>query len=285
MSTAKQSPVSNLLLGLLEVSERVGPAPKPGSPADIETQAFARPQSVSTAFSQGVVATEAAMDHLHALDLLIAAQESALAPWTCARGLLEASATATWLLDTRIHTTERVGRSMAIRYATLMAQRKLANADGNTALVSTIDRRVEEVADIATQLGYPPISDKNGHRISIGHQKPSITDLIDQQFDLQNVYRIFSGVAHCDTVTVSQLGFETLDAAPAGGIVKRLTVDRDVQRMLLAKAVEIYARAVWLHMVQYGCDLTDAATILEVAYSRCGLDDRDDVRFWEAHDP
>lgn len=280
MSTAKQSPVSDLLLGLREVRERGGPAPKPGSPADIERQAFARPESVATAFSQGVVATEAAVDHLHALDLLIAAQESALATWTCARGLLEASATATWLLDTRIDATERVGRSMAIRYATLMAQRKLANADGNAALVSTIDRRVEEIADIATQLGHPPISDTHGRRISIGRQKPSITDLIDQQFDLQKVYRIFSGVAHCDTVTVSQLGFETIDAAPSGGIVKRLAVDRDVQRMLLAKAVEIYACAVWLHIVQYGRDLTDAATILEVAYSRCGLDDRDDVRFW-----
>lgn len=282
MSTAKQSPVSDLLLGLLEVRGRVGPAPKPGSPADMERQAFARPESVATAFSQGVVATEAAVDHLHALDLLIAAQESALAPWTCARGLLEASATATWLLDTRIDATERVGRSMAIRYATLMAQRKLANADGNAALVSTIDRGVEEVADIATRLGYPPIGDKNGRRISIGRQKPSTTALIDQQFDLQKVYRIFSGVAHCDTVTVSQLGFETPDAASSGGIVKTLAVDRDVQRILLAKAIEIYARAVWLHIVQYGCDLTDAATILEVAYSRFGLDDRDDVRFWRS---
>ena len=76
---------------------------------------------------------------------------------------------------------------MAMRYETLMAQRKLANVDGTAALVSEIDRRVEEIARIAMQLGYPPINDRNGRRISIGRQKPSITDMIDQQLDLQKV--------------------------------------------------------------------------------------------------
>ena len=279
---AKPSPVRDLLRGLLEIRERVGPAPKSGSPADVEKQAFARPESVATAFLGGLVATEVAMDHLFALDLLIASGESALAPWTCSRGLLESSATATWLLDTRINVTERVGRSMAIRYATFMAQRTLANVDGDAELVATIDHRVEEVADIATQLGYPPILDKIGRRLSIGRQKPSITNLIDQQFDLQKVYRILCGVAHCDTVTVSQLGFETVVGVETDGIVKRLAVDHAMQSMLLAMGVEVYARAVWLHMVQYGCNLTDAARLLDTAYGMLGLDDRDDVRFWRS---
>ena len=205
---ATDSPVSELLLALREVRQRVGPSPKPGSRADTEMQTFARPESVATAFSQGVLATEVAVDHLHALDLLVVAQESSLAPWTCARGLLEAAATATWLLDIRIDATEQVGRSMAMRYETLMAQRKLANVDGTAALVSEIDRRVEEIARIAMQLGYPPINDRNGRRISIGRQKPSITDMIDQQLDLGKIGQIFSGIARCDTVTVSQLQFE-----------------------------------------------------------------------------
>jgi hypothetical protein len=279
---SKPSPVSDLLGGLLEVRERVGPTPKSGSPADVEKQTFARPKSVATAFSQGLVATEAAMDHLHALDLLISSGESAMAPWTCSRGLLEASATATWLLDAQIDVTERVGRSMAIRYATLMAQRKLANVERDAGLLAAIDRRVDEIADIAAQLGYQPVTDANGRRMSIGRQKPTITDLIDQQFDLQVVYRILSGVAHCDTVTVSQLGFGTVEDIQPDGVMKRLGVDHAVQSMLLAKGVEIYARAVWMHMVQYGCDLADAARLLEVAYNRCGLDDRDDVRFWRS---
>ena len=97
MSAISKSPVSTMLLTLLKVRETGGPAPKIGSPTDIEMKPFPRPESIATAFSQGLVATEAAADHLHPLDMLIAAHESALAPWTCARGLLEASATATWL--------------------------------------------------------------------------------------------------------------------------------------------------------------------------------------------
>ena len=277
---ATSSPVSELLLGLLKIRESVGGSPKAGSRADTEIRAFPRPESVATAFSQGLVATEAAVDHLHGLDLLVVAQDSSLAPWTCARGLLEAATIATWLLDTQIDTTERVGRSLAMRYETLIAQRKLANADQNPTLVAKIDRRVDNIAGIASQLGYPPINDRNGNRIGIGRRKPGITDLIEKQFDLQNVYRIFSGVAHCDTVTVSQLGFETLGSSASGGVVKRLDVNREIQRNLLAKGVELCSRALWLHMVQYGCDLTSAAPILEAAYTKCGLADRDDVRFW-----
>jgi hypothetical protein len=169
---------------------------------------FARPESVATAFSQGLVATEAAADHLHALDLLTLAHGPVLAPWTCARGLLEASAIATWLLNTRIDAVERVGRSMALRYGTLKEQRKLAEDDGNVTAAAEIDQRIDEVDAIAVQLSYPPVNDKNGRRISIGRYKPSITDLVDQEFDLKKVYRIFSGVAHCDIVTASQLGFK-----------------------------------------------------------------------------
>jgi hypothetical protein len=281
-SESIQSPVSTLLLTLLQVRERGGLEPQTGSPADREMKTFARPESVATAFSQGLVATEAAADHLHALDLLIAAHDSALAPWTCARGLLEASATATWLLDTRIDAGERVGRSMALRYATLREQRKLAEGDGNFTAAAQIDQRIDEIDAIAAQLGYPPVNDKKGRRISIDHYKPSITDLVDQQFDLEKVYRIFSGVAHCDIVTASQLGFKMLEPSPSGGLVKRLAVNRDLQRLLLANAVAVYARPVWLEIVQYGRDITAAARALEEAYHACGLDDRSDIRFWRS---
>ena len=200
------SPVSTLLISLLQVREKDGLQPQTGSPADREMKTFTRPESVATAFSQGLVATEAAADHLHALDLLITAHSSALAPWTCGRGLLEAAATATWLLDTRIDARERVGRSLALRYATFTEQRKLAQDDGNVTAAAQIEQRIDEVDAIAGQLGYPPVNDKNGRRIGIGRYKPSITDLVDQQFDLKKMYRIFSGVAHCDIVTASQLG-------------------------------------------------------------------------------
>ena len=67
-----------------------------------------------------------------------------------------------------------------------------------------------------------------------------------------------------------------------GGLVKRLAVNRDLQHLLLANGVAVYARAVWLEIVQYGRDITAAARALEEAFNVCGLDDRSDVRFWRS---
>ena len=53
---------------------------------------------------------------------------------------------------------------MALRYATLKEQRKLAEEDGNVAGVAKIDQRIDEIAAIAAQLGYPPVNDKKGRR-------------------------------------------------------------------------------------------------------------------------
>ena len=64
--------------------------------------------------------------------------------------------------------------------------------------------------------------------------------------------------------------------------MKRLAVDSDVRRLLLANAVAVYARPVWLEIVQYGRDISAAAQALEEAYHACGLDDRSDVRFWRS---
>lgn len=272
--------VEKLLTELLKVRQVVGPSPAVGSPAYKERAEYKRPESVQTAFTHGSVAVESAGDHLFALDLLINSSQSALAPWTCARGLLEAAALARWLLDVNINAEERVGRSMALRYATLREQRKLAQEDSDASIVTVIDHRLEEIATIASDLGYQPINDKNGNRISIGRQKPKITDLVGQQLDAKSIYRILSGVAHCDQSTVRQLGFAPVGPSPSGGIVMESVVSHKVQQQLRSKAIDIYAHAVWPHIVQFGVDLVAAANVLENAYSACGFRDDESVRFW-----
>ncbi len=276
----ESSPIPFLLAELLTVREAVGSVPSAGSPADVEERSFARAESVRTAYSHGLVAVESAADHLFALDSLIDGRQSALAPWTCARGLLEASALATWLLDPAIDAEERVGRSMAVRYETLREQRKLAQEDDSGSLVAAIDRRVDEITTVASQLGYPPINDRHGNRIGIGRPKPNITDLVTQQLGARKIYRILSGVAHCDPTTVSQLGFAPLEPSPSGGIVKRLAANPEAQGLLRAQALDVYAHAVWPQIVQYGADRAAAAVALDKGYDACGLANTESVRFW-----
>src|SRR6267142_5737106 len=108
MTSLPQSPVRDLLRELQGVLRATGISPKVGSPADQEIRAFLRPVSVKTALSQANTALAASADHLEALDRLVGEAQYAIAPWTCARGVLEATAIATWLLDSKIDTKERV---------------------------------------------------------------------------------------------------------------------------------------------------------------------------------
>ena len=153
MTSLSQSPVRDLLRELQSVLSATGISPKVGSPADQEIRAFSHPISIKTALSQANIALATSADHLEALDRLVGEAQYAVAPWTCARGVLEAAAIATWLLDTTIDATERVGRSFALRFTTLQEQRKMANAAGDNQKVQTIDKRIESIETMATQLG------------------------------------------------------------------------------------------------------------------------------------
>jgi hypothetical protein len=283
MTSLSQSPVRDLLRELQSVLKATGTSPKAGSPADREIRTFLRPVSVKTALSQANTALEASADHLEALDRLVSEVRYAVAPWTCARGVLEAAAIATWLLDTTIDATERVSRSLALCFSTLQEQRKLANAAGDSQKVQAIDKQIENIEAMAIQLGYSPLRDSRGRRTGIGQVKPSITDLVQQQFfDFGNFYRMLSRVAHSDSVVVSQLGFMQTGALTSDGVVAQRAVPQEIQSLLLANTVAIHTRGVWLRVVQYGCDAAETAVILEKRYDQLDLANTDTVRFWRS---
>ena len=282
MASLSQSPVRDLLRELQSVLSATGISPKVGSPADQEIHAFSHPAYIKTTLSQANIALATSADHLEALDRLVGKAQYAVAPWTWARGVLEAAAIATWLLDTTIDAMERVGRSLALRFATLQEQRKMANAAGDKQKVQTIDKRIESIEAMSTQLGYSPLRDSKGRRTGIGQVKPSITDLVQQQFDFGKLYRVLSGVAHSDAAVVSQLGFMKTGEHTPDGVVAQRAVPKEIQSLLLANAVAIYTRGVWLRVVQYGCDAAETAVILEKRYDQFDLANTDAVRFWRS---
>jgi hypothetical protein len=276
------SPVRDLLKKLQNVLEATGTSPKADSPADQEIRTFLRQESIKTALTQANRALEASADHLEALDRLVGEAQYALAPWTCARGVLEASAISTWLLDTTIDAKERVSRSLALLFSTLQEQRKSAHALEETQKVQSIDIEIEKFENIAIELGYLPVKNKKGRRIGIGQEKPKITDLVQQQFNFSDVYRMLSGVAHSDSSVVSQLGFIQTGTLIPVGIITQRAVPQEIQGLLLANAVAIHTRGVWLRIVQYGCDAVKTAVILEKGFNQIGLLDTDAVRFWRS---
>ena len=255
--------------------------PVPGAPADAEMKAFVRSESVQTAYSYGLIALESAGDHLAAYDALVLMQAFSMAPLTCLRGLLEAAAVASWQLDPSIGVRDRVARNLALRFATLTMQRKVANAKSDTAGVHTVDTKIECLEELAIELGYLPIRDKKGRRDGVGCRKPNVSDMLESEFDFRSAYRPLSALAHADPIALFQVGFSGVERA-SGVAFARKAVNTQLQRDLLASATLLYARPVWYHVLQFGRDSNQAARLLESASDELGLANTNDVRFWRA---
>ena len=282
MNKEEQSPVRGFLGDFCRLFEAAPSYPHPAdnSPLNVEMQFFPRPESVRTAYSLAGVVIESAADYLKALDSLVRAKDYAVAPWTCARGVLEGVALATWLLDKDIDAKERVSRSLSIRFTTLRQQEKMARSDGDNTNVRKCQDRIKEIEDVAVNLGFSPLRNNRGRRTCIAQSLPPITELIRRQIDKEGLYRVLSGLAHSDYVSIMQLASAPIDYGQCQDNVMGLAIHHNRLDILLADTAAIFARGVWLRTIQFGCDAAEAAIILETRYNELELPDTNEVRFW-----
>jgi len=117
MEIKTNTPVSIFLKKISIYLDNCGVDPLPGSPAEKEIREFLRSESIQTAFSIASQSLIAANDYFKALDTLVYHKFFSVAPWTCARGMIEAAAISTWLFDKSIDSKERVSRSLSLRFA------------------------------------------------------------------------------------------------------------------------------------------------------------------------
>jgi len=173
-----------------------------------------------------------------------------------------------------------VSRSLALRFSTLIQQRKIASAEGDTTKVAAIDGRLDVVEGIAVSLGFTQIRNKNGVRVGIGQRKPQITELAESEFDFHNVYRFLSSVAHCDSAVITELGFKKVATDAEGQPLLQRDVSQEQLTLVLGNALMLYVRPLWMQVTQYGFNRPRAAEILERAYGQSGLADTNVLRFW-----
>ncbi len=274
------TPVARFLKKISIYLDDCGLDPLPGSLAEKEMRSFPRTESIQTAFSIGSQALIAANDYLKALDTLVDQKIFSVAPWSCARGLIEAASLCTWIFEKSIDTKERVSRSLSLRFASLNEQIKLARYDSNHELVEQIDRRIEEIENIAVGLGYDLVRDRNDRRIGIGQKKPSITALAEKQFGHEKLYRILSGMAHSTYTTLTSLSFKRENKDRKSGAVIREAVPITYQAMLVSQAATIFVKCLWLKIIHYGFDAAKAAVLFEKLYDDLKLSDQNNNRFW-----
>jgi hypothetical protein len=282
MGKNDMTPVSNFLRKLFVFLEDAGFDPIDNSPAAIEIQSYSRPESVRTAFSQAAQLFISATDYFDALDSLVGMEKFAMAPWSCARGMIESSAISTWLFEMGIGPEERVSRSLSLRYVALYEQQKMAKHDGDSKTVQEIKDRIESIEKLAIKLGFPVLRDKNKQRTGIAKIKPSMTTLIEKQFKGETLYRILSGMAHSNYTSLTTLSFIKTDFERPQGTLLIRAVPTHIQSELVTHAATIYAKCVWLRTIQFGFDTAPIAILLEELYDDLKLADANSARFWKA---
>ena len=185
-----------------------GDIPIPNSQADLETKLFQRPESVATAYAQAGILFESAADYCMALIKTLTEPAQTIAPWGCARSVVETSVLATWLWDSKVNAHQRVQRSLAFRHEGLLQQLKLAKVSKGLLDQEKAISRIKEAERVALELGMARVSNIKGRKsIVLDLKMPTITDIVTQTFDKEQNYRMLSAMIHGHSWALRSLGF------------------------------------------------------------------------------
>ena len=248
----------------------------PGSQADKELLKFKRRESVISAYGQGTMLIEVAADHLMAFTKTLSEPIQTIAPWTCVRAMLEASAIASWIFDPSLDASTRVQRSFALWHEGLSQQVKFGRARGDDADTAKVLARINEVESQALALGYPRVQNKNGDRIGIGQQMPAITEIIRDVLNEEAAYRLLSAMAHAHHWALQQLSFQEADkltiqfadddSSDEAVLILKKHLDPISIAYLCLRVARSLAIPVWYKCQLFGWDTTNLKGIFNAAF-------------------
>lgn len=253
----------------------------PGSPACLESQSFIRAGSIDNIVTLAGLLVEAAADEIQSFTRLTVPPVQTKSPFTCVRSSLESSALAAWLLDPDIDANERVKRSMAYLYEGLVQQRRLINLDRlsetiESTDVAKIELLLDELANQATQMGFDPIHDKKGRRISVGTRFPKLTELIGQELDQEKAYRLLSAAAHSHMWALVQFSFNQVpgdrdDQTRPGHRALEKALSTRAWVYLCVEAISAFAMVHRRRFSYLGWDVTALDMLLRELFNDLGL--------------
>lgn len=255
--------------------------PAIGSKAEREQSAPPFHDLAKDTHYSGILSLESAADHLMLFADAFVAPAKTLAPWTCARGLLESCALAHWFLDPTIDARTRVQRSFAFRYLGFVEQGKLFTATKDVANVAFVQQRMTKAEKDALALGYAPVTNKKGRVDAFGMRMPSITTLIETTLGNESEYRLLSAIAHGHHWATQQVGFEVTEIETAPGqvtIALEKSVLPNFVLFVAAIAVTSYTRALYQLWRLYSWDKPEIESHFEKTYDKLRYTDA--LRFW-----
>lgn len=262
-----------------------GYQPLPGSPAERDLKAFAQVESMHTAHAQAWMLVEWTADQLTAFLKTVTNPVETIAPYTCVRSLLEASALTCWIIEPHLAAHSRVARSLALRYEGVEQQMKWARSIGEDP--SKAAKRLNDIANSATAMGFAPVNNRKGERMGAGIKWPGVTEIVRDALGKEGLYRLLSAVAHGHHWATQRLGF-ALDAsqdatsAITGHRLRGMTKEPNVMGMgmLAFESALALARVAWYQSLYLGWDCHSMEALLETGFDELGANEA--VRFWRA---
>jgi hypothetical protein len=255
-----------------EFFESQGLDPNSNSTATKELQAFKRPKSLSTAYSQGISLIDVAADHLMAFTKTITEPAQSIAPWTIARSVLEASALSSWLLDTKINSYERVKRSLALRHEGLSQEAKFIQSIGQSTEI--VNKRIEEVELIAEGLGFSKLRNKKNERTGIGQVMPNVTEIVRETFNEESYFRLYSAMAHSHHWAYFQLSYRKADEITSqenNAVLVEKHLSLEFVWRLCEKVAHYFSQPITYKCKLYGFDLDSMNTIIGDVFKGIGV--------------
>lgn len=247
--------------------------PLAGSKAAKELAEFSRPESIGTAYSQGMVLIEVAADYVFAVTRTLTKPAETIAPWACARGVLETSALAVWLLDTGIDANERVKRSLAFHYEGLDQLKKFMQSTGHKIDPRAIISRMGELEQVALGLGFGRVAGEKGKRVGVGQVMPSTTQIVTKMLNKEQDYRLMSAMVHAHPWALQLYGFVkthqnqmVFDNVKGTYLEKHLSVDSIF--FLCIESVTSLFQALLMNFNLFGWDARPLAIVADNAVKK-----------------
>ncbi|RPI76186.1 MAG: hypothetical protein EHM45_13685 [Desulfobacteraceae bacterium] len=241
-----------------EIDRLSSQTPKPNSPADREIISYPNKKLIQEAFLRGILLVTIAKQNFTELESLVVQKLYPIAPYICARSLLESAAVATWLLCDEINSKDRINRYFSYCYTNLIEQRKYFHYIGNTQKENKARIKISDLEVKAINAGSDVKKDKKNEIKYIGCPFPNKTSLIENQFKVPDRYRVLSGIAHGTQSFIWAHCFKKI-RDPNGGEIGYFAVNLDDQKILLKGGIKFLEKVVLLHHKQFGCNL-DATT-------------------------
>jgi len=255
----------------------------PDAPAQLEIASYSDPEIMRTAYSQGGMLVDVALDHLMGLSKTLTEPVEVFTPWVCVRAVFESSALAAWFLEPGITGAERAKRSFAFRFEGLTQQLKFLQAwKTKSADIEGLKRQIEELEETAFRLGMDRLRDRKGKRMGIGMPMPSVTELITSVFHDEPSYRLQSAMAHGHHWALQQLGYRVHENDDGKSDYVMLTkhISAAAAGHLCTRAVRAFAKPAWYRSCRNGWDAQRIREILELAYNDMLINERE--RFWRS---